>query len=107
MNTRMIIVTIFVSAAITFFLRALPFLIFRGGKKMPEKLSYLGKILPSAIIAVLVVYCLKDVSNDWAGMGISKLIAVGVVALSYIWKHSTFISILAGTVCYMALLYFL
>ena len=106
MSTSMIFVTIFVSAAITFFLRALPFLVFRDGKKMPEKLVYLGKILPSAIIAVLIVYCLKDVSNNWVGMGIPKLIAVGVVAVSYIWKHSTFISILAGTVCYMALIYF-
>ena len=106
MSTSMVFVAIFVSAAVTFFLRALPFLVFRGGKKMPEKLAYLGKILPSAIMAVLIVYCLKDAGNDWTGIGIPKLIAVGVVAVSYIWKHSTFISILAGTVCYMTLLHF-
>lgn len=107
MSTSMVFITIFVSAAITFFLRALPFLVFRGGKKMPEKLVYLGKILPSAIMAVLIVYCLKDAGDNWTGIGIPKLIAVGVVAVSYVWKHSTFISILAGTVCYMALIYFL
>jgi branched-subunit amino acid transport protein AzlD len=70
---------------------------------MPQKLVELGKILPSAIMAVLIVYCLKDAGSDWMGVGIPKLIAVAVVAASYKWKHNTFLSILAGTACYMVL----
>ena len=104
MSTSMVFVAIFISAIITFFLRALPFLVFRGEKKMPDKLVYLGKILPSAIMAVLIVYCLKDMAGDWTGIGIPKLISVGIVAVSYIWKHNTLFSILAGTACYMILL---
>lgn len=105
MSTGKAFVAIFVSAVITFFLRALPFLVFRGGKKMPERLVYLGKILPSAIMAVLIVYCLKDLADDWVGIGLPKLVSVGIVAASYIWKHNTLFSILAGTGCYMVLLH--
>jgi branched-subunit amino acid transport protein AzlD len=72
---------------------------------MPEKLVYLGNILPSAIMAVLIVYCLKDIGDNWIGVGIPRLIAVGIVALSYKWKHHTLLSILGGTVCYMILLH--
>jgi branched-subunit amino acid transport protein AzlD len=107
MNTGTICIAILISAAITFLLRALPFLCFRGNKKMPERLVYLGNILPSAIMAVLIVYCLKDVGSDWTGIGIPRLIAVGIVMLSYKWKHNTLLSILGGTVCYMILLHIL
>jgi branched-subunit amino acid transport protein AzlD len=107
MNTGMIWIAILLSAAITFLLRALPFFCFRGNKKMPERLDYLGKILPSAIMAVLIVYCLKDIGSDWMGVGIPRLIAVGVVVVSYKWKHNTLLSILGGTVCYMILLHIL
>lgn len=55
-------------------------------------------LLCAAIMAVLIVYCLKDVRTDFGGRGICQLIAVAVVALSYKWK------IIARTACYMLLL---
>ena len=76
---------------------------FRGGRQMPEKLIYLGKILPSAIMAVLIVYCLKDAIRDVRGVGIAQFVAVIVVAVSYKWKHNTLVSIALGTVCNMLL----
>jgi branched-subunit amino acid transport protein AzlD len=106
MNTEMILLAVFLSAVITFFLRALPFIFLRG-REMPAKLVYLGRALPAAIMAVLIVYCLKDAGTDWIGVGIPKLLAVGVVALSYKWKHNTLVSILLGTACYMLLIHFL
>ena len=60
MNTERILITITVSALCTFFLRALPFLAFSGAQKMPDWLDRLGKTLPSAIMAVLIVYCLSS-----------------------------------------------
>lgn len=105
MSTGRILIVILISAILTFFLRALPFLFFRGEKRMPEKLAYLGSILPSAIMAVLIVYCLKDIGGDWLGIGIPKMLAVGFVALTYKWKHNTLLSILGGTVGYMILLH--
>lgn len=103
-NPAWVIMMIAVAAAITFFLRCLPFLIFSGERTMPHWLNSLGEKLPAAIMAVLVIYCLKDCGDDWLGIGILKLIAVAVVAISYKWKHSTFLSILLGTACYMVLL---
>lgn len=104
MNVKMIVLMIMVSAICTLFLRALPFLAFNGKRQMPEKLKNLGAMLPSTIIAVLIVYCLKDMKDDWSGIGIAQMVAVVVTVVSFKWKHSTFISILAGTVCYMVLL---
>ncbi len=71
---------------------------------MPQRLVALGQVLPSAIMAVLIVYCLKDVGSDWLHIGLPKILAVAVVAGSYKYKHNTLISILAGTACYMVLL---
>ncbi len=95
---------ILISAIITFTLRALPFIVFNDKRKMPEKMIYLGKILPLSIMAVLVIYCLKDVGDDFMGNGIFKIISVLVVAVTYKMKHSTLISILCGTICYMCLI---
>ncbi len=50
-------------------------------------------MLPSAIMAVLIIYCLKDVPGDFTGIGIRKLLAVLVVVISYHFKRSTFLSI--------------
>lgn len=102
--TGYILSAILVSAGITLGLRALPFLFFRDERKMPEWLSRLGAILPSAIMAVLIVYCLRSVKSDFVGSGIPGMLAVLVVAISYRWKHNTFISIVAGTVVYMVLI---
>lgn len=64
----------------------------------------LGKTLPSAIMAVLIVYCLKDVGSDVVHIGLPKIAAVVIVALSYKWKHNTLVSIAVGTAGYMILL---
>ena len=98
MSTWQIIGIILMSACITVLLRALPFLIFNGNKTLPKPVQTLGRYLPPAIMAVLIVYCLKD------GTGVWQLLAVVVVAVSYKWKHNTFLSILLGTVCYMVFL---
>ena len=95
-----------VSAVITFGLRALPFFFFRGeknDKNMPDWLLQLGIILPSAIMAVLIVYCLRGAKSDFVGSGILGFLSVAVVAFSYKWKHNTFVSILLGTTMYMIL----
>ena len=102
MSTERILIMIAVSALCTFFLRALPFLAFGGSQKMPDWLDRLGKTLPSAIMAVLIVYCLKDVGSDVVHIG--KIAAVVIVALSYKWKHNTLVSIAVGTAGYMILL---
>ena len=69
---------------------------------MSEKVRKLGEVLPSAIMAVLIVYCLKD--SEISSKLLCKLVAVVAVAITYKQKHNTLISILIGTLCYMLLI---
>ena len=99
-----VLLAILLAAVITFALRALPLLIFHGERKMPEFLVKLGAVLPAAIMAVLIVYCLKDIAVDWKANALPKILAVLTVGISYKWKHNTLISIAAGTAIYMVLI---
>ena len=82
--------------------RFLPFLIF--GKNTPEYISYLGRVLPQAIIALLVVYCLRDVSIASYPYALPELIAGAIVVGMQVWKRNAVLSILLGTAVYMALI---
>ena len=104
MQTQYILLAMAVSAVITFMLRALPFAIFRGERHMSDSIVKLGQVLPATIMAVLIIYCIKDAFGAWIGIGIPKLLAILTVGVSYKWKHNTFISIAIGTVVYMLLL---
>ena len=88
-------------------LRFLPFLIFGEGRQTPPLITHLGKVLPFAIMGMLVIYCLKDVSLTTAPFGIPEAIGVAVVTLLHIWKRNTFLSIGGGTLCYMLPVQFL
>ena len=95
-----------VMALVTAGLRFLPFLIFAENRKTPPLVAYLGQVLPFAIMGMLVVYCLKDVSFTAAPFGIPEVVGCAVVTLLHIWKRNTLLSIGAGTLCYMLLVQF-
>lgn len=95
------ILAIAVAALCTLAMRALPFLFFGKDRPMPQWLAHLGKTLPPAIMAVLVVYCLKDAVAEPVHAGIPEMIGVAIVAASYLWKHKTLPSIVLGTAGYM------
>ena len=95
-----------VMALVTAGLRFLPFLIFGENRKTPPLVSYLGQVLPFAIMGMLVVYCLKDVSITAAPFGIPEVVGCAVVTLLHSWKRNTLLSIGAGTLCYMLLVQF-
>ncbi|MBU4539631.1 MAG: AzlD domain-containing protein [Acetobacterium sp.] len=94
---------ILVVAAATFLTRFLPFALFGGGKEVPALVKSLGDLLPPAVIAILVVYCLKGVSLMVAPHGFPEFISVGIVALLHIWKRNNLLSIGGGTLLYMVL----
>ena len=98
-NVAMIVVC----TLVTVFTRFLPFLIFNEHRKTPELILYLGKVLPCAIMGMLVVYCLKDVAVLQFPHGIPELLGIAVVALLHLWKRNTLLSIGVGTVFYMIL----
>ena len=95
--------TIVVVALVTAGLRFLPFLIFGENRTTPPLITYLGQVLPYAIMGMLVVYCLKDTSFVSGSFGIPEILSCAVVALLHVWKRNTLLSIGAGTVCYMLL----
>lgn len=88
-------------SAVTVLLRFLPFLVFK--KKTPAYITYLGRVLPPAIIGMLVVYCLKDTQILSAPYGAPELAAGALVVLLQAWKRSAPLSILCGTAAYMLL----
>ena len=100
------ILMIVVASIVTMATRFLPFLIFGEHRKTPPIITYLGKVLPGAIIAMLVVYCLKDVQFLQSPYGIPDLIGCAVVAALHVWKRNSLLSIGVGTVCYMLLVQF-
>ena len=85
--------------------RFLPFLIFPEGKETPEFIQYLGKVLPYAVIGLLVIYCLKDVPGSGT-YGIPEFLAIAFIVLLHRWKKSILLSIGGGTVFYMLLVQF-
>ena len=91
-----------VMSLVTILLRSLPFLIFK--EKVPPYVTYLGKVLPPAIVGMLVIYCLKDVTVLAAPYGLPELLSILIVVLLQVWKRNTLISILCGTVAYMLLI---
>ena len=86
--------------------RFLPFILFSSKRPTPRYVQYLGKALPAAIYAMLVVYCLKNVSIIGGSHGLPELIALTAVVLLHLWKRNTILSIALGTVVYMALVQF-
>lgn len=96
------VVTILAVVSGTMLTRFLPFLIFPEGKQPPKFISYLGTVLPYAVIGLLVVYCLKDaVTANFHGL--PELISIAVIIVLHKWRKNTLLSIAAGMAVYMLL----
>ena len=104
MNSAMIMVTL-TAAIVTAVIRFSPFwLLSRKKKEVPGWVQYLGRILPPAVMSVLLVYCLRGIDFSSGSHGIPELISTLVVILLHMWKRNTLLSICAGTVFYMILI---
>ena len=97
------ILLVVVAALVTMATRFLPFLVFGENRKTPPLVIYLGQVLPFAIMGMLVIYCMKDVSVLSAPFGIPEALGCAVVALLHLWKRNSLLSIGVGTVFYMLL----
>jgi branched-subunit amino acid transport protein AzlD len=104
MNDLYTWVAVGIIAAVTILLRVLPFIVFSKNRQTPKIIEKLGALLPYAIMGMLVVYCLKDVTFTSLSGFLPALISSVLVGVLYIWKRNTLISIIAGTVCYMILI---
>lgn len=96
-------ITVAMCVAGTMLTRFLPFLVFSSKRPTPRYIQYLGKVLPGAIFAMLVIYCLRNVSFLQGSHGLPELIAIAVTAGFHLWKKQMLLSIAGGTICYMLL----
>ena len=103
MSTSLSLAIVLVLSVVTILIRSLPFLIFPEGKETPQIVVYLSKVLPCAVMGMLIIYCLKEVTPLEYPYGLPEIIAIAATAGSYLWKRNTLLSILGGTVFYMIL----
>lgn len=104
MSNSQLLVTILLLALSVWITRFLPFLIFRDTGKLPELIEYLGRVLPAALMGLLVVYCFKDYDFGNPGLSLPALLSVGILCAVHLWKRNTILSISVGTAAYMLLL---
>ncbi len=121
LTTGQAIASIAVMALVTFLTRVLPFLLFDRGESPPKIVLYLGRVLPPAVIAMLIIYCLRSPSvtvpaeltaglSGWLAGIVSffvgwapQLIAGAAVVALHVWKRNNLLSIFGGTILYMIL----
>lgn len=99
-------ITIAMCVVGTMLTRFLPFLVFRPKRPTPRYIQYLGRVLPGAIFAMLIIYCLRDVSLLQGSHGLPELMAIAVTVGLHLWKRQMLLSIAGGTICYMLLVQF-
>jgi branched-subunit amino acid transport protein AzlD len=104
MNHTYTVAVMVVIALITLATRAFPFIVLGSKREVSERVLYIGRVLPPAVIAVLVVYCLRNITPLTAPHGLPELISVGLIVALHLWKKNTILSVLSGTVCYMILI---
>lgn len=92
------------AGAVTILLRFLPFIAF--SKKRPEFILYLGRVLPYAVMAMLVIYCLKNINFLTGSHGIPEIISCLAVIILHVWRRNTLLSIISGTLIYMFMVQF-
>lgn len=100
------VITIAIVAIVTILIRFFPFIVFSKSGTTPGIVNYLGKVLPYAVMAMLVVFCLKGIDFTSKSHGLPELISVVFVAVLHFWRKNTLLSIIAGTILYMVLIQF-
>ena len=106
LSVKQTVIVVLVAAVCTFATRLFPFALFGGKKEVPKFVRYLGDILPTAIIGVLIVYCLKDFTGGDINVILPQIIAVALTAGVHLWRKNTLLSIAVGTIGYMLLINF-
>lgn len=83
--------------------RFLPFWIFPADKPTPGYVLFLGRLLPPAVLGLLVIYSVKDV--EWTGglYGLPEILGILLIVGLHIWKRNMLLSIAGGTIFYMML----
>lgn len=87
----------------TMLTRFIPFLLFPPGRPTPRYIQFLGRHLPLAVFALLIVYCLRHVSIIDGNHGLPEFLGIAVTVMLHLWKRQMLVSIAGGTIAYMVL----
>ncbi|MCI6019526.1 MAG: AzlD domain-containing protein [Clostridiales bacterium] len=103
-STTQSLIIILIAGLCTLLTRAVPFLIWGGKRPMPPLIKNIADKLPAAIMAILVIYCLKDLSPAHPSAFFASFAALAVVVILHLWKRNMLLSIAVGTIVYMVLI---
>lgn len=103
LTLNQILIATIISAAVIFATRAFPFVLF-SKKDPPQIIRFIEKYIPPMVMAVLLVYCFKDVNFTANPFGLSEILALYVTVMLHLWKSNSMISIFGGTIIYMVLI---
>ena len=106
-DTSYTLSAILVMAIVTYGTRVAPFILFGKDKPTPKYIVYLGNYLPPAVMTMLIIYCLRNVSLSEFPFGVPEVIGVVSVAILHICKRNNLISIIGGTGLYMIAVQFI
>lgn len=96
-------ITVLLLISATMATRFLPFLVFDKLQTTPQLIVYLSKVLPGSALAMLVVYCLRDISFVSGNHALPESIAIGAAVIIHLYKRNTLLSIAVSTGIYMVL----
>ena len=100
------LITVALCVLATMATRFLPFLLFSEKKPTPAWIRYLGRVLPPASFAMLIVYSLRHVDLGSGRLGLPEGLAMGVTALLYFWKKKMILPVAGGSLTYLLLIHF-
>ena len=101
------LITILAVTAGAMITRFSPFLLFPEKKEPPMIVTYLGGVLPPAMMGLLVVYCLKNVNLLQSPFGVPEFVSIAIIVILHKWKNNVLLSIVGGTILYMVVVNFL
>ncbi len=102
-NTIYAFSAIAVCSIVTILIRAIPFVIF-GNKELPDTVTYLGKVLPGAIMIILIIFCLRNISFSSYPFGFPEIICIGICSLLQYRSNNSILSVIISTVLYMIII---
>lgn len=105
MNILPSLLIVGVTAICTLITRAAPFLLFGNkNRTIPQAVIYIGEVLPPAVMAALLIYCVKDISFIRYSLWVNEIIGIIITTLIHLKWRNTLLSIGVGTVVYMVLI---
>lgn len=101
------IITVAAAVLGTMLTRFLPFILFPANKPTPPVVLYLGKMLPAAVMALLVVFSFKDVEFLSGYHGAPELLATALIIGLQVYLKNVLLTIASGTIFYMFLVQYI